>query len=134
MFEYDNEVIERFPTIQAAAIYARGLATGSELFTELGSTDPVTPDPGEVVFVDRDDEVCARRWCWRQSAQSATNWGTTDALIVVEGHHQLAALDVAAAVRDLIGLLAKHQPGYDAETWHLSAARSSCLQAGDVTS
>jgi len=62
-------------------------ATGAELFTDLGSTDSVHPDPGEVIFVDGTDVVSARRWCWRQSAQSATSTTTAEALIVVEGHH-----------------------------------------------
>ena len=86
-------------------------AGGGERFTDLGSTDPVPPDPGEVVFVDRSDVVSARRWCWRQSAQSGTGPTTTDALIVVEGHHQSAADDVEAAGADLVELLAAHQPG-----------------------
>ena len=66
-------------------------ATGAEPFTDLGSTETVHPDPGEVVFVDRNDVVSARRWCWRQGAQSATGESTTDALIVVEGQHAGAA-------------------------------------------
>lgn len=39
-------------------------ATGAELFTDLiGRQRP--PDPGEVIFVDSNNVVCARRWCWR---------------------------------------------------------------------
>ena len=36
-------------------------ATGTESFTNLGSTDIVHPDPGEVVFVDSRGIVSARR-------------------------------------------------------------------------
>ena len=54
-------------------------ATGAELFTDLGSTDSVHTDPSEVIFVDREGVVSARRWCWRQSAQSATGTTTVDA-------------------------------------------------------
>jgi DNA/RNA-binding domain of Phe-tRNA-synthetase-like protein len=85
-------------------------ATGAELFTDLGSTESVHPDPGEVVFVDSDNVVSARRWCWRQSAQSATSTTTTEALIVVEGHHDAARQDVESALADLTSLLASHQP------------------------
>jgi DNA/RNA-binding domain of Phe-tRNA-synthetase-like protein len=85
-------------------------ATGAELFTDLGSTDVVHPDPGEVIFVDSNDVVSARRWCWRQSAQSATSTTTVDALIVVEGHHDTAGRDVESALSDLMSLLASHQP------------------------
>lgn len=85
-------------------------ATGDELFTDLGSTESVSPAPGEVIFVDDDRIVSARRWCWRQSAQSATNRATVEALIVVEGHHETAGDDVGSAVTDLTSLLASHQP------------------------
>jgi len=88
-----------------------GLAEGTEPFTDLGAAGAtVSPDPGEVVFVDEEGVVCARRWCWRQSAQSATTSDTVEALAVVEGLHETAAQDVAAAVADLRALLASHQP------------------------
>ncbi|TQM43950.1 DNA/RNA-binding domain of Phe-tRNA-synthetase-like protein [Pseudonocardia cypriaca] len=86
-------------------------ATGSERFTDLGSDEPVAPDPGEVVFVDRSGVACARRWCWRQSAQSATRETTTDALVVVEGLHDGAERDVAAAREEIVALLREFQPG-----------------------
>ena len=47
-------------------------ARGSEEFTDLGTSSVEHPDAGEVAFVDEKDVVHARRWCWRQSAQSAT--------------------------------------------------------------
>lgn len=84
-------------------------AHGDEAFTDLGSTEVTYPEPGEVVFVDEDEVVCARRWCWRQSAQSATGPATTEALLVVEGQHESAAPDVEAAVGDLAALLGAHQ-------------------------
>ena len=95
-------------------------ATGAELFTDLGSTESVSPDAGEVVFVDADDVVCARRWCWRQSAQSATSATTVEALIVTEGHHDAADRDVQAALTDLGALLSFHQPGSETESFVLS--------------
>jgi DNA/RNA-binding domain of Phe-tRNA-synthetase-like protein/ribosomal protein S18 acetylase RimI-like enzyme len=85
-------------------------ARGDEPFTDLGTAEVAHPEPGEVVFVDERDVVCARRWCWRQSAQSATSASTTEALIVVEGQHDAAEHDVRAAVGDLTALLAAHQP------------------------
>ena len=86
-------------------------ATGAEPFTDLGSSESVHPEPGEVVFTDRDGVVCARRWCWRQSAQSATGPDTTEVLFVVEAQHDTASDDVAAAAEALAALLAEHQPG-----------------------
>lgn len=85
-------------------------ATGNEQFTDLGSSDAIHPAPGEVVFVDRDNVVSARRWCWRQSAQSATSPTTVDALIVIEGHHEAATDEIEAALADLEALLARYQP------------------------
>ena len=95
-------------------------ATGAELFTDLGSTGSVHPNPGEVIFVDGNDVVSARRWCWRQSAQSATSATTVDALIVVEGHHDTASRDVESALTDLDSLLASHQPQGRIESYVLS--------------
>jgi DNA/RNA-binding domain of Phe-tRNA-synthetase-like protein len=86
-------------------------ARGDEPFLDLGSSESVHPEPGEVVFVDEKEVVCARRWCWRQSAQSATSSTTTEALIVVEGQHESAERDVQAASDDLVALLAAHQAG-----------------------
>jgi DNA/RNA-binding domain of Phe-tRNA-synthetase-like protein len=97
-------------------------ATGDERFTDLGSTGAVAPDPGEVVFADRDGVVCARRWCWRQSAQSATGQATVEALVVVEGLHDTAARDVEAALADLTALLAAHQPHGQTSSYLLSPA------------
>jgi DNA/RNA-binding domain of Phe-tRNA-synthetase-like protein len=85
-------------------------ATGAERFTDLGSAEPVAPEPGEVVFVDRSGIACARRWCWRQSAQSATQDSTTNALVVVEGLHEGAERDVAAAREEIVALLREFQP------------------------
>ena len=95
-------------------------ATGAELFTDLGSSTSVYPDPGEVIFVDGDDVVSARRWCWRQSAQSATSTTTVEALIVIEGHHDTARLDVESALTDLTSLLVSHQPRCRTKSYMLS--------------
>lgn len=101
------------------------IAVGDEPFTEIGSSEIATPDPGEVVFVDESGVVAARRWCWRQSAQSATGPTTTGALVVVEGLHESAGDDVAASLADLTSLLAAHQPGSVVESWHLSSSSPS---------
>lgn len=87
------------------------LAEGDEEFTDLGATTVEHPDPGEVVFVDEAGVVHARRWCWRQSAQSATGPDTEEILIAVEGLHETASEDVSAALADLDHLLAEYAPG-----------------------
>jgi DNA/RNA-binding domain of Phe-tRNA-synthetase-like protein len=85
-------------------------ATGTERFIDLGSGEEQHPEPGEVIFVDEADHVCARRWCWRQSAPSATGAESTAALFTIEALHQDAAHDVASATEDLVSLLGTHQP------------------------
>lgn len=83
-------------------------ARGDEPFTDLRSELVESPAPGEVVFVDDGGLVHARRWCWRQSAQSATTGATMDVLVTVEGHHPGARDDVRAALADLERLLLEH--------------------------
>ena len=84
------------------------LARGDERWADLGSSTTEHPEPGEVVFVDARDSVIARRWCWRQSLESAARDDTTDVLITVEGHHDDAAAAVASALEDLEALLRTH--------------------------
>src|SRR4029079_9526639 len=76
-------------------------ATGDESFTDLGSGTTEEPEPREVIFIDEAGRVAARRWCWRQSAESASSAATTDVLVTVEGHHASARSDVEAALGDL---------------------------------
>jgi DNA/RNA-binding domain of Phe-tRNA-synthetase-like protein len=83
-------------------------ADGSEPFTPLDITEVEYPVPGEVVFTDEGKNVHARRWCWRQSDQSAARNTTTDMIITVEGHHANARTDVESAVKDVIALLEAH--------------------------
>jgi DNA/RNA-binding domain of Phe-tRNA-synthetase-like protein len=80
-------------------------ATGTEAFTDLGSGAREVAEPGEVIFIDGAGSVSARRWCWRQSAESASGPETTEVLVTVEGHHESAPDDVRAALADLEGLL-----------------------------
>src|SRR6266536_5864677 len=73
-------------------------ADGSERYTTLGQAEVEHPEPGEVVFSDETGLVTARRWCWRQSEQSAAQADTTNILITVEAHHTDAQRDIKAAL------------------------------------
>ena len=86
-------------------------ARGDERFTELDSDEVKHPEPGEVIFVDDTGLIFARRWCWRQSAQSASSESTTDVLITLEGQHAGAEADVRAGLADLRALLAEYAGG-----------------------
>jgi DNA/RNA-binding domain of Phe-tRNA-synthetase-like protein len=98
-------------------------ADGSERFTDLGADEVVSPEPGEVIFVDDASLVSARRWCWRQSAQSAAKEDTTEILVTVEGLHEGAQADAEAAVADLVLLLAEHARPASTGTSILTAAQ-----------
>ena len=86
-------------------------AAGSEHFTDLGSDTAVQPEPGEVIFSDEINMVVARRWCWRQSATSASSGSTTDAVITVEAHHENGREDIENALADLTALLETYAGG-----------------------
>lgn len=81
---------------------------GAENFTPLGRDTVEHPSKGEVVFSDENRQVAARRWCWRQSDQSAARETTTEAIITVEAHHDDALGDVQNALDDLVALLKTH--------------------------
>ncbi len=77
------------------------------------------------MFVDEAEVVSARRWCWRQSAQSAANPDTVEAIITVEGQHEGADTDVAQATEDLLGLLIEFQGSARLESGQLGPGSDS---------
>lgn len=91
-------------------------AEGTEPFSDLGSSETTHPEPGEVVFTDDGSRVHARRWCWRQSAESATGPSSKRVLVVTEALHDEAATDVGAALRDLQRLVTEYQPQAETAT------------------
>lgn len=86
-------------------------ARGDERFTGLGEREAQQPAPGEVIFADTDDLVVARRWCWRQSAESAARPDTSAALITCEAQHEAGAEAIAPALQDLLDLLERFAGG-----------------------
>lgn len=87
------------------------LADGSERFTPLFEKEVEHPEEGEVIFADETGMVIARRWCWRQSDESAARPETTDAIIVTEAQHEGGEAAVEAALADLLLLLAEFSGG-----------------------
>ena len=83
-------------------------AYGGERWADLGSSETEHPEPGEVIFSDDDEQVIARRWCWRQSRASAAREDTTEVLVTVEGHHEAAPDDIDRALRDLEALIGSY--------------------------
>jgi DNA/RNA-binding domain of Phe-tRNA-synthetase-like protein len=86
-------------------------ADGSERYTPLGETVIDHPEPGEVIFSDETRLVVARRWCWRQSDQSAAQAETKNVIITVEAHHARGRSDVQTAVEELVKLLGQYAGG-----------------------
>jgi DNA/RNA-binding domain of Phe-tRNA-synthetase-like protein len=86
-------------------------AARDEHFTPLGVDEAEHPEPGEVVFSDETALVFARRWCWRQSAESAAQPGTTDAILTIETMHAGGRGAVEAALADILPLLEVYTGG-----------------------
>ena len=86
-------------------------ASGEERFTPLFEKAYEHPEPGEVIFIDGNDLVAARRWCWRQSDQSASRMDTRSVMIVTEAHHPTAEQAVRQAVLDLEALVGEYLGG-----------------------
>src|SRR5258708_35208596 len=86
-------------------------ADGSERFTPLGESAVEHPERGEVVFADETGLVLARRWCWRQSDESAAQADTTRTVITVEAHHPSGRAAIQAALDDLLDLLRTYSGG-----------------------
>jgi DNA/RNA-binding domain of Phe-tRNA-synthetase-like protein len=80
-------------------------ADGSERYTPLGETCIEHPEPGEVIFSDETGLVIARRWCHRQSDESAAREDTTHVLFTVEAQHQGGEADVHLAMTELLDLI-----------------------------
>jgi DNA/RNA-binding domain of Phe-tRNA-synthetase-like protein len=86
-------------------------ADGSERFTPLGESAVERPEPGEVVFADETGLVIARRWCWRQSDESAARAGTTRTVVTVGAQLSGGLAAVHAALDDLLDLLGTYAGG-----------------------
>ncbi len=83
------------------------LAKGDESFTPLFVEEAEHPEPGEVIFIDGNGLVAARRWCWRQSDQSAARIETRSVMLVTEAHHTGGEETVRQAADDLRELCAE---------------------------
>ncbi len=113
-----------FDTRELALPVTVRFADGHERFTGLGEQEPQQPAGGEVIFADTTDLVVARRWCWRQSAESAAQADTTAALVTCEAQHPDSAGAVEQALDDLTGLLSRFAGG-DATSAILDAGNSA---------
>jgi DNA/RNA-binding domain of Phe-tRNA-synthetase-like protein len=86
-------------------------AEGTERYTPLFGDQVEHPQKGEVVFSDERGLVIARRWCWRQSDESATREDTSAAIFTTEAQHRGGQREVEAALENLSGLLSEYVGG-----------------------
>jgi DNA/RNA-binding domain of Phe-tRNA-synthetase-like protein len=100
---FDTQALQGAVTVHFAA--------GTERFTPLGEAAVEHPEAGEVVFSDETALVIARRWCWRQSAESAARETTTSAIITVEAQHKEGRAAVDSALKELLELLKTYSGG-----------------------
>jgi DNA/RNA-binding domain of Phe-tRNA-synthetase-like protein len=75
-------------------------ASGQERYKDF-SGETEHPEPKEVIFADSAGNAHARRWANRQSALSAIRAETEEVLIVIEAHHDKAALDIGKLLTSL---------------------------------
>lgn len=80
-------------------------ARGDETFVNLNQSEADHPAEGEVIFTDEKDVVIARRWCWRQSEESAAREETANVLITIEAQNEGGKDLVKSAADELQNLL-----------------------------
>jgi DNA/RNA-binding domain of Phe-tRNA-synthetase-like protein len=86
-------------------------ASGSERYTPLGETGIEHPIPGEVIFADETGLVIARRWCHRQSDESAARQDTSRVLFTIEAQHEGGDASIHQAIDELLVLIKRYSGG-----------------------
>jgi DNA/RNA-binding domain of Phe-tRNA-synthetase-like protein len=100
-----------FDTVRLHGGITVRFARGEEPFAPIFADELQHPEPGEVIFCDEQDTVVARRWCWRQSDDSAARETTSEAIIVMEAQHESSEEMVRAALGDWQALLEEFAGG-----------------------
>lgn len=118
LVDLSNLVSIRY-ALPVAAFDARALhcpvtvrfASGGETFIAHDQAELELPEQGEVIFADEVGLVIARRWCWKQSAESTAAPDTTSAILTIEAQHPGGEGDILAALQDMQALLQKYVGG-----------------------
>ncbi len=81
--------------------------TGGEVFTPFGQEETELVEAGEVVYTD-DEEICTRRWVWRQGERSKVTPRSKTILFPIDGFYNISEEQVRAAREELAALLVEH--------------------------
>lgn len=106
-------------------------AEGGESFQPLGGGTPETAILGEVIYRD-DREVTCKAWNWRECDKTKITTETTNAALVIEGLEHASLGEVAAALKELKGLLSDFCGGqyqmYLLDSEHSEVGKESLLE------
>jgi DNA/RNA-binding domain of Phe-tRNA-synthetase-like protein len=89
---FDLEKIDEFIEVRPA--------TGTERYLSF-QEEIEHPEPGEIIFADAAGHAHARRWTFRQSRRSVVEADTEKVIIVSEGVHDPAGVDVRSLLEEL---------------------------------
>ena len=103
--------VAAFDLIQLKLPITVRFADGTERYTPLGEAEIEHPVPGEVIFADESGLVVARRWCHRQSDESAAREDTQRVLFTIEAQHAGGEASVRLAIDDLLNLVSRYAGG-----------------------
>jgi DNA/RNA-binding domain of Phe-tRNA-synthetase-like protein len=85
-------------------------AVGGEHFVPLGSTEPLLPQPGEVIYRDDAGVIC-RAWNWREAERTKLTERTTGAFLCIEALPPTDESALHAACASLATLVTDHLGG-----------------------
>lgn len=97
-----------YDVAQTEGMVTVGYSKGNEIYFELHQDTHVSPPEGEVIFWDENQQVIARRWCWRQSSHSAVTEETNQAMMIVEAQHPEGLVEVHEVIKDAKRLFHKY--------------------------
>ncbi|NLJ33936.1 MAG: hypothetical protein GX349_05035 [Firmicutes bacterium] len=89
---------------------------GGEVFTPFGGEERERVEAGEVVYTD-DEEICTRRWVWRQGERSKVEPASKTILFPIDGFYGVSEEEVRAAREELAALLTEHTGAQVSTYW-----------------
>lgn len=89
---------------------------GGEIFTPFGQEETEVVEAGEVVYTD-EEEICTRRWVWRQGERSKVVPSSKTILFPLDGFYGISEKQVRAAREELAALLVQHLGAQVSSYW-----------------